>query len=107
MNELQTIKCLWKIITYYYNEYIGGNENAFLDGNEYTPFTEEQLIETITKEIMTNDLLPMEDSFYCIEGKHIRFMGRKFIKSCVYAECHRRHEEDGLWEWEVIPTSNY
>ena len=74
-----------------------------LDGNEYHPFTIEELIETITEDIITCDgYLEMEDTMEVVEAKHFRFLGSETIKAVVTGVCLGRKQEEGKWEWEKV-----
>ena len=96
-----TKELLIGVVDYFYNEYIGGNENAYLDGEEYHPYTEEELIETIVDDIMNEPgYLNLEDSKYMVEAKHIRFLGKDMIKAIVTGRVVGRHLDEGKWEWE-------
>ena len=89
------------VIDYYYNEFIGCNENAYLDGEEYHPYTNEELIKTIVSEIMNEPgYLNIEDSKYMVEAKHIRFLGKDYINAIVTGRVYARHSDEGKWEWE-------
>ena len=84
-----------------YNDMIGGNENALLDGEKYYAWTEEELIEYITGQFMTaKRYIELEDSWAVLEAKHIRFMGKKRVREIVEYRVKTRHEKEGKWEWE-------
>jgi len=84
-----------------YNDYVGGEENHYLDCDErYFNFTEQSLIETITKEIMRAEkYVELEDSLYVLEAKHIHFMGKKRVKEIVEHRVKYRHQKEG-WCFE-------
>ena len=92
---------LIRVIDYFYNEYIGGNENAMQDGNDYYAWTLDELVNEITNEV-TNEkaYLRMEGSLGIVEAKHFRFLGKENIRSIVLGRCTRRHNEDKGWLWE-------
>lgn len=96
-------KKLFKVVDCMYNDYIGGNENAMEDGAEYHPFTEQELIETITNDILTEkNYLSIEGSWEVLEAKHVRFMGEAKVKEIVTARVMARHMTEGKWEWEKV-----
>lgn len=84
-----------------YNNIIGGNENARLDGSEYSEWTEEELVEHIVDIFMTTkgDLY-LEDSWEVLEAKHIRFMGKARVREIVKHRVEYRHNKEGKWSWE-------
>ena len=89
------------VIDNLFNEYIGGNENAYMDGVEYHPYTEEELIDVIVNEILTCDTyLNIENSWEVLEPKHIRFIGKTRVKEIVEHRVNYRHIHEGKWEWE-------
>lgn len=97
-NEKQLIFAIHKL----YNDYVGWNENAYLDGDEehFKPFTLNELVEWITSDILNEkDYLELEDSFETMEAKHNRFYGKDFIKQLVTIICETRRNEES-WEWE-------
>ena len=92
---------LRRVIDCYYNDYIGGDELAMQDGEEYHAWTLEELVDDITNEITNaRGYLKMEDSLYGVEAKHFRFLGKEGIRSIVLGRCTRRHIEDKGWLWE-------
>lgn len=96
--EKQLILAIHKL----YNDYVGWNENAYLDGDEehFRPFTLDQLIEWITSDILNEkNYLELEGSFEVMEAKHARFYGKDFLKNLVTAICASRKNEES-WEWE-------
>ena len=95
------MKKLLKVIDHEYNDYIGGNENAYLDGGEYYAWTIDKLIETIVNYILTSDgYLPMENTWEVVEAKHLRFLGKKELIAVVSERCYARKKKDGKWLWE-------
>ena len=95
------MKQLLKVVDHEYNDYIGGDENAMMDGNEYHPWTLEELIDVITNNITeSDDYLEMEDTCEVVEAKHFRFLGKERIKALVTGRCYARKQEDGKWMWE-------
>ena len=84
-----------------YNDYVGGEENHYLDYNErYFNFDEASLIDTITNEILREkDYLRLENSIYVLEAKHIRFMGEKRVREIVEHRVKFRHNKEG-WCFE-------
>ena len=96
-----TKELLIGVVDYFYNEYIGGNENDYLDGKEYYPYTNEELIEAIVSEIMNEPgYLNIEDSKCMVEAKHLRFLGKDYINAIVTGRVYARHFDEGKWEWE-------
>ena len=96
--EKQLVRAIDKL----YNDYVGYNEIAYLDGDmeRFKPFTLEWLIDTITSEIVNNEhYLELEESFEVLEAKHIRFLGKDNIKALVTGVCMRRKNEE-RWEWD-------
>ena len=88
------------VVDYFYNEYIGGSENAKLSGDEYHAWTEPELIEQITADILKEkDFLHLEDSWEVLEAKHVRFMGEKRVREIVEHRTQYRHQQYS-WEWE-------
>lgn len=83
-----------------YNDYIGWSENAYMDGNTYTAYTEQSLINTIYKEVITADYLNVEDSWEVMEAKHIRFLGKTKVLQMITEYVKMRHKKEGKWEWE-------
>ena len=84
-----------------YNDYIGGNECSMQDGQDYTAFTEEQLIETISNDIVsTKDAYVWLDNGMALEKKHIKFVGNQRIHEIVEHRIQYRHKKEGLWMWE-------
>ena len=93
---------LAKAVDKLYNDYVGGEENHWLDtgGERYFNFTEESLIETITNEILkTKDYIRLENSWWVLEAKHIRFMGKERVKEIVAHRVAYRHKKEG-WCFE-------
>lgn len=83
-----------------YNDYVGGEENHWLDHNErYFNFTEEQLINDIAKEILTEKNYIWLDNGFVLEAKHIRFIGKARINELVEHRVKFRHNKEG-WRWE-------
>lgn len=83
-----------------YNDYVGGEENHFLDHQErYFNFTEDSLIETITSDILREDQQLWLENGGAIEPKHVRFIGEKRIKEIVAHRVKFRHEKEG-WCFE-------
>lgn len=96
-----SLKQLNGIINHEYNDLIGGNENSYLDGEEFYPYTLEELVEDITNTILTSKrCLEVENSKLLVEQKHIRFLGKDVIRNLVYAICFQRKSEEGKWIWE-------
>ncbi len=84
-----------------YNDYIGGDENAMMDGEEYIAWTEETLIDQITKAILSEtNYLELEDTWEVLEAKHVRFMGEKRVREIVEHRVQVRHSKEGKWAWE-------
>jgi len=83
-----------------YNDYVGGEENHYLDNDErYFNFTEESLIDIITQEILkTRDILWTENG-YGLEAKHVRFVGKERIREIVEHRVKFRHNKEG-WCFE-------
>lgn len=101
MTESLAQRMLLKVIDKFYNDQIGWNENALLDGEEYKAWTEEELIEYITDSILSEkDYLEMENTWDVLEAKHIRFLSKERIRLIVTGVVIRRHAEEGKWEWE-------
>ena len=89
------------VVDYFYNEYIGGSENAKLSGDEYHAWTEPELIEQITADILKEkDFLHLEDSWEVLEAKHVRFMGEKRVREIVEHRVQFRHQQY-RWDWEI------
>lgn len=89
------------VVDYFYNEFIGGSENAKMDGNEYTAWTEKELMETIKAMILKEKrFLRIENSNMLLEAKHVRFMGEKRVTEIVEHRVQFRHKKDGRWDWE-------
>ena len=83
-----------------YNDYVGGEENHYLDcGERYFGFTEESLIETITDEILKTKTHIWLDNGFALEAKHIRFIGKARVHEIVDHRVKYRHAKEG-WEWE-------
>lgn len=102
-NKELRMKQLLKVIDCLYNDYIGCNENSMLDGEEYHAFTLDELIETITNDIITCETyLPMEGTMEVVEAKHFRFIGKDDIKSIVTGRCFARKKSEGKWQWEKV-----
>lgn len=78
-----------------YNDYVGGEENHWLDtGERYFNFTEDSLIETITNEILkTKNVLWLENGLG-VEAKHVRFVGKKRVAEIVEHRVKFRHSND-------------
>ena len=83
-----------------YNDYVGGEENHYLDYDErYFNFTEESLIDTITHELTREKRQLFLDNGFVIEAKHIRFIGKERIKEIVDHRVKFRHNKEG-WCFE-------
>jgi len=83
-----------------YNDYVGGEENHWLDtGERCYGFTEDSLIKTITDEILkTKSVLWLENGLG-VEAKHIRFVGKKRVAEIVeHRVKHRRNKEGWIFE---------
>lgn len=84
----------------FYNDYVGGEENHWLDtGERYFNFTEEELIETITNEILKEKRYVLLDNGWALEAKHIRFIGKQRVREIVDHRVKFRHNKEG-WYWE-------
>lgn len=84
----------------FYNDYVGGEENHYLDtGERCFNFTEESLIETIETELLKAEKYIWLDNGYVLEAKHIRFIGKQRIHELVSHRVSFRHNKEG-WEWE-------
>ena len=96
-------RILKDVVDCYYNNYVGWNENAMLDGSDYfnPNLNEEEVIKTIIDDIMTskNEYLLGEHNM-AIETKHIHFMGRQRVEEIVEHRVKFRHQQDGSWLWE-------
>ena len=99
-NQQLRMRQLLSVINNQYNEIIGGAENACMDGNEFHPWTPEELIEDITDTITTQEYLQIEDSWELVEAKHFRFLSKDNIRAMVAGRVMARHEEDHGWLWE-------
>lgn len=83
-----------------YNDYVGGEENHYLDYDErYFNFTEESLIDTITNALLKEKRALWLDNGYAIEPKHIRFIGATRVKEIVDHRVKFRHNKEG-WCFE-------
>lgn len=84
-----------------YNDYVGGEENHYLDNDErYFNFTEESLIDDITNDLLKEkDYVRLENSVWVLEAKHIRFMGKKRVREIVEHRVKFRHNKEG-WCFE-------
>lgn len=83
-----------------YNDYVGGEENHWLDyGERYFNFTEESLIEDITNEILSEKNVLWLECGIALEPKHVRFIGKVRVKEIVDHRVKYRHNKEG-WEWE-------
>ena len=84
-----------------YNDYVGGEENHYLDNDErYFNFTEESLIDTITNDLLKEkDYVRLENSVWVLEAKHIRFMGKKRVREIVEHRVKFRHNKES-WCFE-------
>ena len=87
-------------VDYLYNEYVGGEENHWLDhGERYYNFDEKELCDLILERLLTEKHhLWLEDGF-AIESKHIRFVGKQRVSEIVNHRVEFRHNKEG-WEWE-------
>ena len=95
-------KMLKRAIDKIYNDEIGGNENACMDGHEYYAWEEGELIDWIVTAILTaEEPLELEDSLMMLEPKHIRFIGTKRVTEIVDHRVKYRHTREGQWEWEA------
>ena len=93
-------KLLAHAVDYLYNEYVGGNENHFLDTRELLyNFDEKELTEIILKEILETKTQIWLDNGLFVEPKHLRFMGKKRIKEIVDHRVEVRHTREP-WYWE-------
>lgn len=94
-------KMLAKVIDSFYNDEIGGNENAYLDGYEYKSWKEEDLVNYITDAILREPkYLQLENSWMVLEAKHVRFMGAARVGEIVAHRVGYRHRTEGSWMWE-------
>lgn len=84
-----------------YNDYVGGEENHYLDtGERYYHFTEQSLIDTIVDELLkAKDYVELENSIYVLEAKHIHFIGKERLTELTKHRVQFRHRKEG-WEWE-------
>ena len=83
-----------------YNDYVGGEENHYLDtGERYFNFTEESLIEIINDRLLKEKNYIWLDNGFVLEAKHIRFIGKARINELVTHRVQYRHNKEG-WEWE-------
>lgn len=93
-------KLLKMAVDHYYNDYVGGEENHYLDCEErYFNFTEESLIETITNEILKEKYQIWLENGWAIEAKHIRFIGKERVREIVDHRVKFRHNKEG-WCFE-------
>lgn len=100
-NKEVRIVQLVKVVDCMYNDQIGGNENAMLDGVDYYAWKLEELIDWITDQITNAEgYLEMEDTMEMVEARHFRFLGKEEIKTVVTARCNYRKQKEGRWEWE-------
>ena len=87
-------------VDYIYNDYVGGEENHYLDHDErYFNFTEDTLIDTIYKELMSKEGFLFLENGFVIEAKHIRFVGSQRLKEIVEHRVKYRHKKEG-WCFE-------
>lgn len=94
-------KILRGVIDKFYNDEIGGNENAMMDRGEYYAWKEGELIEYIAKVVLSSkEPLQIEDTWLCLEPKHVRFMGKARVHEIVEHRVKYRHRKEGPWEWE-------
>ena len=83
-----------------YNDYVGGEENHWLDtGERCYGFTEDSLIKTITDEIIKTKSVIWLDNGLGVEAKHIRFVGKKRLAEIVEHRVKHRHNKEG-WIFE-------
>lgn len=83
-----------------YNDYVGGEENHYLDYHErYFNFTEQSLIETITKELLQEKKVVWLDNGFGLESKHIRFVGKERLHEIVEHRVKFRHGKE-IWIFE-------
>ena len=83
-----------------YNDYVGGEENHWLDHNERCfDFTEEQLINIIVNRLLKEKRYIWLDNGMVLEAKHIRFIGKARINELVDHRVKFRHNKEG-WCWE-------
>ena len=95
--EEKLVKCAIDTI---YNDYVGGEENHYLDtGERYFNFTEESLIEIINDRLLKEKKYIWLDNGMTLESKHIRFIGKTRINELVTHIVQYRHNKEG-WEWE-------
>lgn len=93
-------KLLKLAVDKFYNDYVGGEENHWLDNNErYFNFTEDSLIKTIIDEILKEKNYIWLDNGFALEAKHIRFIGKARVSEIVEHRVKFRHNKEG-WEWE-------
>lgn len=94
-------KLLNAVIDNIYNDQVGCDENAYLDGEPYHAWTESEIIDVIVHDILhSRTPLDLEGSLYCVEPKHIRFIGEERIRELVENRVKTRHQDEGAWEWE-------
>ena len=100
-------KLLRAVVDSFYNDEIGGNENAMLDGGDYFAWKEDDLIDYIAKAILSARVpLQIEDTLFCLEPKHVRFMGGSRVWEIVEHRVKYRHRKEGPWEWEYTPSAS-
>ena len=93
-------KLLKNAVDTFYNDYVGGEENHWLDYKErYFNFTEESLIEDITNDILKEKKYILCDNGLFLEAKHIRFMGKQRVEEIVKHRVQFRHNKE-CWAWE-------
>ena len=94
-------KLLNAVIDNMYNDLVGGDENAYLDGEAYHAWNESEIIDTIVHDILhSRTALDLEGSHYCIEPKYIRIIRPERIREIVENRVKARHQDEGPWEWE-------
>ena len=83
-----------------YNDYVGGEENHWLDHQErYFNFNEEELIKIIIDELLKAEKYLWLENGLALEAKHIRFIGKQRITEIVKHRVQFRHNKEG-WVWE-------
>ena len=92
-------KLLRGAVDKYYNDYVGGAENHYLDEDEKPSFTEKELIEIISNRITKEEKYIWLDNGLVLEAKHIRFIGKVRINEIVDHRVKFRHNKEG-WLWE-------
>ena len=94
-------KLLKGAVDYMFNDEIGCNENAFLDGDDFHAWGEEELIDYIVwSTLVARSPLRIEESWMCLEPRHIRFIGGTRVREIVEHRVKYRHQTEGPWLWE-------